>query len=444
MAHDTPLNYRCLVIYQVYVRNHSAAGTFAALGDDLARIRSLGVDILYLMPVHPIGKINKKGGLGCPYSIADYEAVNPKYGTRQDFLNLIDRAHAAGLKVMIDLVFNHTAHDARLAGEHPDWFHQDENGHPVTTVPEWSDVIDLKHPNSDLWNYLYGVVQGWVRDGVDGFRCDVASLLPPEFWMGARQAAAEISPDIIWMAESVHAVFVKARRDYGLLAWSDSELYPAFDILYDYDIWPQWQAAVCGDRLAVERYLEMLMQQDCIYPANYAKMRCVENHDQPRIMEFAPTRAQALAWTAFMAFNKGPFFIYAGQESAATHTPSLFDYDKVDWGDYELADFLTTLAALKKEPALLDGQLIFTASHPAVQAAWFLPGESLFGIFNTGGTQGVVELPLSDGVYEDLLGGEALHVHAGSAHLPPGAVVVKCRLDQNPTYLSLPGFVSLP
>ena len=139
MAQDTPKYYRNLVLYEVYVRNHGPNGTFADVEADLPRIQAMGVDVVWFMPIHPIGKINKKGSLGCPYSIADYREVNPEYGTKADFSRLIERAHALGLKVMIDVVYNHTAHDSVLVREHPEWFHQDAHGKPVTTVPEWSD-----------------------------------------------------------------------------------------------------------------------------------------------------------------------------------------------------------------------------------------------------------------------------------------------------------------
>jgi glycosidase len=297
MAPQTPLDYRTLVIYEAYVRNHGPNGTFADLESDLERIRSMGVDILWLMPIHPIGQVKRKGPLGSPYSIVDYSAVNPEYGTRADFLRLVERAYALGFKVMIDVVYNHTAVDSVYVNDHPDWYHQDASGQPYTTVPAWSDVIDLNHPNPGLWDYLTETLVEWAKAGVDGFRCDVASLVPVEFWLKARQAVEAVKPGVIWLAESVHAGFVEGRRDAGLPAASDSELYAAFDLTYDYDIWPIYQAAVVGEA-PVGRYLEMLRFQDAIYPANYVKMRCVENHDLARIQRLAPSMQQAMAWTA--------------------------------------------------------------------------------------------------------------------------------------------------
>ncbi len=428
MAKNTPATYRNLVIYEIYVRNHGPNGTFADVEADLERIQALGVDALWFMPIHPIGEVARKGTLGSPYSIVDYRAVNPEYGTRADFQQLIERAHALDLKVMIDAVYNHTAHDSVLVAEHPEWFHQDESGKPVTTVPVWSDVIDLQYPNPELTAYLAETIQGWVDFGVDGFRCDVASLLPLDVWLRLRRAAAEVKPGVIWLAESVHAAFVAQRRANGLPTLSDGELYRAFDLTYAYDIWPLWQAAVRGDA-PVSRYLEMVRFQDCIYPENYVKLRYVENHDQPRVMAYVATRAQALAWTAFEAFNKGAFLIYAGQEAGATHTPSLFEVDKVAWGDYALAPFLTRLAALKKDPAQTAGQFTLLDAEPAIQAAWHKPGESLYGVFNGGGATGEVEVQLPDGVYHDELNGAEVRVQSGRLALPESAVILRYAED---------------
>jgi glycosidase len=432
MALDTPKSIRNLVIYEIYVRSHSPNGTFAGVQADLERIRSLGVDVIWFMPIHPIGRLKRKGSRGSPYAILDYRAVNPEYGTQEDLHRLVEAAHSLGLKVMIDVVFNHTAADSLLVREHPEWFHRDETGQPATTVPEWSDVIDLAHPDPDLSEYLIETLQGWAEFGVDGFRCDVASLVPLDFWLQAREAVARVKPGMIWLAESVHTGWLPERRAAGLRGHSDAELYQAFDLTYDYDAWPSWQAAVRGDA-PLARYLEFLRLQDGIYPSNYAKMRCLENHDQPRILAFAPSRAQALAWTAFAAFNQGAFLIYAGQEAGATHTPSLFEVDPIDWESGEdLASFLSTLTRLKKDPAQTDGQFVLLEAEPAIQAAWLHPEAGLYGVFNPSGAAGQVPTHLPDGQYEDLLGGETLQVHRGQARVPESAAILRTASGQGP------------
>jgi glycosidase len=436
---------RNLVLYEVYVRNHGPNGTFADVEADLPRIRAMGVDVVWFMPIHPIGTLHKKGSLGCPYSIQDYREVNPEYGTKADFARLVKRAHDLGLLVMIDVVYNHTAHDSLLVQEHPEWFHQDAQGVPVSTVPAWSDVIDLKHPNPALADYLIETLKLWVELGVDGFRCDVASLLPLDFWLRAREAVAAVKPGVIWLTESVHAGWVAERRAAGLPTLSDAELYRAFDMGYDYDIWPIWQAVIDG-QVPLLRYLEMLRFQDCIYPANYVKMRCVENHDQPRVMALIPDWTRALAWTAFQAFNKGAFLIYAGQESGATHTPTLFDIDKIVWGDYDLQPFLTKLAHLKKDTAQMQGQFVLLEAEPVLQATWLHPEGGLYGVFNIAGTgtdvfSGSVPVRLPDGVYTDVLRDIQVEVRNGhitlSDSVPAMILRYQADIDTHPCYTVL-------
>lgn len=424
MASDTPSGFRNLVIYEIFVRNHGAHGTFIDVEKDLPRLHTLGVDVLWFMPIHPIGELNRKGTLGSPYSIKDYREVNPEYGTKADFIHLVQQAHERGLLVMIDVVFHHTAHDSLLANQHPEYFRKDENGSPVTTVPEWSDVIDFMHENQELSDYLIETLKEWIKLGVDGFRCDVASLVPKDFWQQARETVAKVKPGVIWLAESVHASMVGSRRASGLTGLSDSELYACFDITYDYDIWPIWQLAVQG-KVPVRRYIEMLRYQECIYPQNYLKLRCVENHDQARIMRLAPSRSQAMAWTAFQAFNKGPMLIYAGQESAAKHTPSLFEIDKVEWIDYSLQPFLTRLAKLKKDPAQIEGKFVVMQADPAIQAAWEYTGKSLYGIFNTSGKTGYIMVNLPDGTFRDILNDGQVIVRSGKMLLPEAAAIVR-------------------
>ncbi|BBB47441.1 alpha-amylase family glycosyl hydrolase [Pelolinea submarina] len=437
MAKDTPKDYRSLVIYEIYVRSHSPQGTFQGVAVDLPRIKDLGVDIIWLMPIHPIGRLNRKGSLGCPYSIADYFSVHPEYGSLDDFKTLIHKAHALDLKVMIDVVYNHTAHDAILVNEHPDWYHTGPDGHPATTVPEWSDVIDLDFSHLELWEYLISALEQWAGLGVDGFRCDVASIVPLEFWVQARTAVTRINPQIIWLAESVEARWVAQRRSQDLQASSDSQLYQVFDITYDYDVFDAWKNVIAGS-LDLQLYLDLLRLQDCIYPENYVKLRFVENHDNERVMAVIKDSARALAWTAFQAFNKGAWLIYAGQESAAEHLPSLFEKEPLDWGGYPLADFHSRLAAIKKDPAVMLGELNWIRKEPAVLGLWYTPVGSLAGIFNLNGESGQMEIDLPDGVYSDRLSGQNIIIRGGRLDLPSSAVVFNCQPDRPlPAYQTL-------
>lgn len=438
MADNSSLDVRTLVIYEVFIRNHTTSGTFLAFEKDLDRIKQLGVDIIWFMPIHPIGKVKKKGRLGCPYSIADYRSINPEYGALDEFQHTINTIHEKGMKVMIDVVYNHTSHDSVLVKQHPEFFHQDLKGRPITTVPEWSDVIDLKHPNPELSQYLIDSLIQWSQLGVDGFRCDVASLVPIEFWMEARRQVALVNPDTIWLAESVHARFLEFRRKSGLSGHSDSEIYQAFDLTYDYDIWSMFQAVVNRSE-PIGRYLEMCRFQEAIYPANYTKLHFVENHDQSRIMALAPSREAALAWTAFQVFNRGAFLIYAGQESEEKHTPSLFDRDPVHWKDYSFQEYFTRLFSIKKQELYATGVFTILAASPVIQAVYSGKNASLFGVFNPEGETKKVVVNIPDGEYTNLLTGQTIMVekHRMSPPVAACVLIVPSHISGEPFHSSL-------
>jgi len=418
VATDTPAHYRSLVLYEIFVRNHGAHGTLTDVESDLSRIRQMGVDVIWLMPIHPIGETHRKGALGSPYSISDYFEVNPEYGSKKDLARLVKRAHDLGLKVMFDMVFNHTAHNAVLRRKHPEWYQVRARG----VMPDWTDVAPLDLAAPGLAEYLLEILQYWARFGADGFRCDVAAWFPLSFWRKARRVVRAVRPGIIWLGESPLIVSVAEFREAGFSVLSDGELYQAFDILYDQDHLSAWTTAVKG-KLPVTRYLELIRLQDCIYPANFVKMRFVENHDRPRIMSLAGSRARAMAWTAFQAFNKGAFLIYAGQESMAKHRPSLFDRDPIQWDGYALAPFLTALAELKKDPAVAAGRFVLLKGEPAICAAWQWKERTLYGIFNVQSVRGRIGVDIPDGSFVDLLSGAEIKIRSGQTTIPPSACI---------------------
>jgi len=187
MAIDSKKTLRNKLIYEVYVRNHRGNGTFKDIVNDLDRIKELGVDIVWFMPIHPIGQKNKKGDMGCPYSIADFTKVNPEYGTEEDFKKTINEIHKRDMLCMIDIVFNHTSHDAKYLQEHPEYYYRKPDGNLGGKVADWSDITDLDYNNKDLWDDQIAALKKWSIMGVDGFRCDVAPFIPMDFWIRARR-----------------------------------------------------------------------------------------------------------------------------------------------------------------------------------------------------------------------------------------------------------------
>ena len=190
---NTSTDLRRQTMYSVFVRNHTEEGTFAALEKDLDRIRALGTDVIWLMPIHPIGQKERKGDLGSPYAIADYRKINPEFGTMEDFEHLVREIHRRDMKCIIDVVYNHTSPDSWLVENHPEWFYRKPDGKMGNKTAEWTDIVDLDYSHPELWDYQIETLCFWANY-IDGFRCDVAPLVPMDFWLEARAAVEQVRP----------------------------------------------------------------------------------------------------------------------------------------------------------------------------------------------------------------------------------------------------------
>lgn len=413
MADNTPIKLRNKIIYSIYVRNHTSEGTFKSIIPDLDRIKSLGTDIIWFMPIHPIGQKCKKGSLGCPYSIYDYRVVNPEYGTMDDFRELVDEIHSRGMKCMIDVVYNHTSVDSVLTQEHPEWFYHSENGEIIARIADWSDVRDLDYGNSALWDYQCETLRRWANI-VDGFRCDVASLVPVDFWKRARSEIASIKPNFIWLAESVDPGFIVYLRNIGYDAYSDGEVYKAFDITYDYDI-KNFFFDYAEGKIPLSRYLFELNRQESTYPKNYVKLRYLENHDMPRAAHTFPDIKRLQSWTAFMFFQKGTALLYGGQEYADTNTPSLFDIDKVNRNTgTDLSPLIKNLSRIKKLPIAASGAYKLTDADNDIVYGEYKSGENiLIGVFSLKNKTENVRVSLPDGEYKNYVDNSSVTVSNG-------------------------------
>lgn len=411
MAVSTPKTTRNLVIYQIFTRNYKE-GTFKAVEADLERIKALGVDYVYLLPVQPSGKVNRKGSMGSPYAISDYRAVDPVQGTMEDFAHLCKEVHKAGMKIMIDVVYNHTSPDSWLAENHPEWFYHKADGSFGNRVGEWWDVIDLDYANPELWDYQIDTLKMWAEH-VDGFRCDVAPLVPLDFWKRARAEVAEIRPDCLWLAESVEPPFIRYCRSHDMHMASDGELYQAFDILYDYDAYFAQVGAMLGDG-RLDTYLDYVTLQESLYPENFSKLRCLENHDRNRAAFMLPDPLVRKNWTAWIYFATGTTMIYAGQEYACDHHPTLFDRDTVNFktGTDDSA-FLRKLAGMKKDTIFADSAFEAKATGrdgDIILATREKGDRKCIGIFSTTGHKQTVRVDLPDGTYCNVLNGKAVDV----------------------------------
>ena len=424
MAVNTSESYRELVMYSVFVRNYSEEGTFEGVRKDLDRIKALGVDIIWLLPIHPVGKKARKGTLGSPYAISDYRGINPEFGTLDDFRRLVAAIHERGMKCVIDVVYNHTSPDSWLAANHPEWFYHKPDGSFGNRIGDWSDVIDLDYGNKELWDYQIETLKMWAEI-VDGFRCDVAPLVPLEFWLRARREVEEVRPGCFWLCESVEPEFITATRAQGMASLSDAELYQAFDAAYEYDIYDSFRGCLTGKN-TLKRYAGDICRQEYIYPENYVKLRFLENHDRPRAAFLLPDEGRLLAWTAFVYFQKGMTLIYAGQEKGVKHLPSLFDADRVQWDTgRDFSALMSRLHEIKKDPLFARSSYEVRALPGGVlMASHSSGGRRCVGIFPVSGGSALVDAALPDGLYTDLISGDTVEVHAGMVAVDGRAVII--------------------
>lgn len=425
MAADTSKKLRNQVMYSVFVRNYSSEGTFEGVRKDLNRIKALGVDVIWLMPIHPLGEKARKGSLGSPYAIKDYRRVNPEFGTLEDFKRLVEDIHALEMKCIIDVVYNHTSPDSWLAENHPQWFYHKENGAFGNRVGDWTDIIDLDYSNRELWDYQIETLKMWA-ELVDGFRCDVAPLIPLDFWIKARSEVAKVNKDCLWLSETIEHGFIRYLRSQRMTALSDSEIYQAFDIAYDYDTAGDFTSLLLGEE-SLKDYVRVLNLQETIYPQNYVKLRFLENHDRPRAHLLIEDERKLRAWTSFLYFQKGMTLIYNGQEWGAKHLPSLFDKDTIskDTG-VDLTPLMKTLYNIRRDEISADSD--YTVSVPCDGV---LCGEHkgekgrLVGVFPVDNKNVLIKVNAPDGVYTDLIFQKRIEVHYGMMSIGGEAVIFK-------------------
>lgn len=405
MAKGTPTTYRNQVLYSVFVRNYSQEGTFEALRKDLDRIQSLGVDIIWLMPIQPLGVKGHKGTIGSPYSIRDYRTVNPDFGTMEDFKRLVADIHSRGMKCIIDVVYNHTSPDSWLAQNHPEWFFHKPDGSFGNRVGDWYDVIDLDYDQPGLWEYQIETLKQWAQI-VDGFRCDASPLVPLEFWKKAREEVEKVRPGCFWLGETVEPHFIVLLRSLGMNANSDAESFQVFDVCYDYDIYNIFRDYLKGE-VPLSEYARAVNQQESLFPANYVKLRCLENHDRPRAHTVIPDEKALRNWTAFLYFQKGMTMLFNGQEVGTPHLPWLFEKDPVDWSSKpDLSGLMAKLYDIKQDPIFANSIYNVKAlPRDIILATHSMGDKTIYGIFSARGESSLISIDLPNGTYENLLGG---------------------------------------
>jgi glycosidase len=339
---------RSAVIYEVNVRQFTPEGTFAALQKHLPRLDSLGVDILWFMPIQPIGKKNRKGSLGSYYAISDYTGINPEYGNAADFKALVDAAHRLGMRVILDWVANHTAHDHAWIAAHPTWYDHRPDGSVSNAKDnegketDWTDVAELNYGSREMRSAMIAAMRWWVDTmKLDGFRCDVAGGVPMDFWMDARKSLKAARPDLFFLAEA-----------------EDPKMHAAFDATYGWELHHLMNEIAQGKKPTSE--LDTYFAKDTrTYGPNAYRLYFTSNHDENSWSgtEFERMGANhAPAFVLSATAQRSMPLVYTGQEASFNKRLKFFEKDTVSWRGPSLTPFYRSMFELKhREPALANG-----------------------------------------------------------------------------------------
>jgi glycosidase len=397
------------------MRQFTEEGTFNAFAAHLPRLKDMGVGILWFMPIHPIGSRNRKGTLGSYYSISDFTEVNPEYGSKADFKNIVDQAHAHGMKVILDWVANHAAWDNVWTVDHPDFFERDETGHFKASY-DWEDVIQINHQNPEQQQYMMDAMKYWITDfDIDGFRADLAHLTPLPFWINARKQTSLLKKDLIWLAET-----------------EDIPYHDAFDISFTWQ-WMHASEAYCKGRKSFSDLIFTLDHYKNDFPENALRMYFTSNHDENSWTSTAYEKYgnNVKALSVFNATWYGIPMIYSGEEAGLNKRLFFFDKDYIDWTvDPSLHDFYKTLLHFRKgNPVIEAGFASFptllnnATAHNLLGYYRSINNHALFVLINLGTKDRdyVVDPEVADGQYlnvftnniQQLSSGDSLLLGAG-------------------------------
>ncbi|MGA1977094.1 MAG: alpha-amylase family glycosyl hydrolase [Bacteroidales bacterium] len=324
-----------VVMYEVNLRQYTDEGTLKAFEKHIPRLKALGVDVLWFMPINPIGVLNRKEALGSYYSVKDYMDVNPEFGTMDDFKEVLNKAHELGMYVMLDWVPNHTAWDNPLAKEHPGYYVRDKDGKftpPVGT--DWTDVIQLDWSQKGLQDYMISALSFWVKMGVDGFRVDHPNNTPKEFWERARKELNTIRP-VLMLAE------IEQPFNY---------LEKGFDMNYAWELHHLMNTVAQG-RDSANAITNYFKKEWLLYPNNAYRLQFLTNHDENSwagTIDSLMGPAQKVFATMIFTDQAVPL-IYSGQEDCLNRKLKFFVRDPIKWDSCSLTGFYTGLIRLKKD-----------------------------------------------------------------------------------------------
>lgn len=410
-------------VYEVNVRQYTSEGTINAFADSLTRLHDMGVKILWFMPLYPVGKEGRKGPLGSYYAIRDYCSINPEFGTLEDFKYVVKSAHELGMKVIIDIVANHTANDHHWVDEHPDYYNYHSDG-CIVHPHGWDDTSGLNYDNKDLWHSMLDVMKYWLKEcDIDGYRCDMAHLVPLEFWIWVRGKMMDEKEGLFWLAECQEPLY-----------------HLAFDATYTWR-WMHASDEFMQGRMNLVHLAMVLYRSVTEFPCNALRLYFTTNHDENSWNGTAYEKYgdAALLFAVFTCTWNSIPLIYSGQELPNMKRLKFFERDPIEWtDDIALHDFYKTLLTLKStNPALCSADPdVFThiLSHPDDECVFAFSRKKgiheVLVILNCSNHDHDFEITGSTGVFRNVFGGDDIHVEgSNNVHLFPWGYLVFERLN---------------
>ena len=391
-------------LYELNIRQFSEEGTFKAIEKELPRLKKMGIDIIWLMPIQPIGLKNRKGTLGSYYSVKDYLGINPEFGTEEDFRHLVKAIHALGMYVIIDWVANHSSWDNDLVNDHPDWYMKSREGKFQSTPwRDYDDIIDFDYTQPDLRKYMTDALKFWVQEfDIDGYRCDVASFVPIDFWENARAELEEIKP-----------VFMLAEAE-------DKELHrKAFDATYNWTLWNILHDIALNNKNVKTLSEAYIAEHISIFPKKGIRLNFIDNHDKnswegDQFSNFGEALYAAIVFSVLM---DGMPLVYSGQEAGLARSLAFFDKDPIAWEDHEIGRLYSILFDLKHQNQALwngefGGEMIRIANDHMDEVISFSReknGDKVLAFFNLSKKKVTVNFETSSelGTYTDLFSGKS-------------------------------------
>lgn len=393
------------VIYEVNIRQYTPEGTFKAFTAHIPRLKAMGVDILWIMPINPIGELNRKGSMGSYYAVKDYKSVNPEFGTDADFRELVSAAHKNGMMVILDWVANHTAWDHVWIESNPEWYTKNDKGEIIAPVEDWSDVADLNYDNGELRAAMKDALAYWVREfDIDGYRCDVAGMVPVDFWESARM-----------QLDSIKSVFMLAEAEEPLLHKK------AFDANYAWEL-HHIMNEISKGKMNAGNLRKYFKKEPTRFADSVYRMAFTSNHDE-NSWNGTVFERMTNSYKTFAAFTyAAPTFplIYSGQEAGLDKRLAFFEKDTIEWKESEMAELYTKLNQLKHENAALwNGRYggainVLKTNNKSRIFAFSRKNDDneILAVFNLSDTATVVKIKdlVTDKTYKNLLTGSAFSV----------------------------------